>query len=1146
MQSIQLYIKDDNDIYQEIELFKDESVTLNQSIQDVKDISKIFTDYTQTFSIPATRINNKIFKHFYNYFIQGFDAREKKDAKLHLNFEPFKVGKLKLEGATLKDNKPETYKLTFYGSIVNLKDILGDKTLRTLNYFDNASFTYQASTVKTMLSDASNLRLQGILWTDSLLFPLITHTDRLYYDSNNETVNADGLANIFYSTSNVQQGVLWTQLKPALRVITIFKAIEDQYPSIKFSEDFINQSNTEFYDLFVWLNSKSGDIVQSDEDLFVPFREFKNINYTDKSLRPNNLKDFVEVKNDGSFVVSPLSRKKDLYASFNCSTSTTLEYNIVLYKDGELFQEFSGLTGQNNLIINNLEVPPATYTFSASAASAGTFTGDFEILKSETGIWNGEDLKVSFTAETAITTAETFVIKDHLPDMKLVDWLTGFFKMFNLTAFVDKEGTIVIKTLDSFFAGTTEEPIAYYNITKNVDKTKSQIDSVLPYNQIDFGYKGLKTFLAKDHLERFGVEWGTLKYKNTEFEGETFKVELPFEHIKLERLYNQTGGTSTTVMFGWAVDDKKSAIVTEPLLFYPVKVTNVSTGVQNPTDIAFLNGSAKEKIDGDNGYFIPSNSVQLDSSKNLNFASEMNEYNLRPFSQTLFDTYYKNYITDIFKKERRLTKLSAYLPTAVVVKLKLSDRLVIQDRVYKINTIKTNFETNLSSLELINVFDEREPIRNLQSAAANVSVSTLTADSTLVRADLTDRVNKVVITDISKVPSTIPENRPNPINNIPCVVTAATLGVVAQQTNTSSTVFFSHAITALGKICEVSTIQSYGWVFSDTSTTLKSTDDIDTLKAASGISTREFFPKQKTDGCSPKLISNLDLIKTHTTQITGLSNPNTKYWRFFVRTNISTDYAKADIISTVYASSTFVGVSYSETSNVRNYSFGFTPTSVGLAQDNEYRTIRIMDKDQNLIDFTGIRGLPRDMYSKIVPFVVTGLPLPSGIGVRSTGFNNPQYYGVIGFDQSFAFYHATNRQIAINAAKAHSIGNTGASKSFVFGVVQGIGLAKAAGEIQYLSGDPIHSPLQFEGVTIYRNTFEGQIGTYGAVEAMPNGFYSYKMNNYAIDPGYDYINNTIPEDSFAKNYATKFPNATPTLVLSVEQNNGITRNGQVN
>ena len=407
-----------------------------------------------------------------------------------------------------------------------------------------------------------------------------------------------------------------------------------------------------------------------------------------------------------------------------------------------------------------------------------------------------------------------------------------------------------------------------------------------------------------------------------------------------------------------------------------------------------------------------------------------------------------------------------------------------------------------------------------------MSVSTLTADSTLITADTTDQVNSIAITDIKKVPSSIPENRPKPINNEPCTVTAATLGDVAQQTNTATSVFFSQSITALGKICDVSTIQSYGWVYSDSSTDIKTIDDIDTLKATSGIEVREFFPTQKTDGCSPKLISNLDLIKTHTTQITGLTNPATKYWRFFVRTNISDDYEKADSISTVYASSTFVGVVYSETSNVRHYSYGFTPVSVATAQDNEYRTIRIMDKDQNLVDFTGLRGLPLDLYSKIVPYVVTGLPLPSGIGVRNTGFAQ-EYHGLYG-NIAFAFYHATDRQIAINAAKANSIGNTGASKDFVFGVVQGKPFVT---DLNNISGDPVKTPLQFEGVTIYRNMFSGEISTYGAVEAMPNGFYAYKIHNYAIDPGYEYINSTIPEDSYAKNYETKFPNASGRFCL---------------
>ena len=59
MVQLQLYIEG-----QEVEMYKDESISLTQSIQDIKDISKIFTDFSKTFNVPASKINNKLFKHF--------------------------------------------------------------------------------------------------------------------------------------------------------------------------------------------------------------------------------------------------------------------------------------------------------------------------------------------------------------------------------------------------------------------------------------------------------------------------------------------------------------------------------------------------------------------------------------------------------------------------------------------------------------------------------------------------------------------------------------------------------------------------------------------------------------------------------------------------------------------------------------------------------------------------------------------------------------------------------------------------------------------------------------------------------------------------------------------------------------------------
>ena len=81
MQKLQLYISNER-----IDLFKDEQVSFNQSIQNIKDPAKIFTEFTQTFTVPASKNNNKIFQHYYNFNITGgFDARNKVDANIELN-----------------------------------------------------------------------------------------------------------------------------------------------------------------------------------------------------------------------------------------------------------------------------------------------------------------------------------------------------------------------------------------------------------------------------------------------------------------------------------------------------------------------------------------------------------------------------------------------------------------------------------------------------------------------------------------------------------------------------------------------------------------------------------------------------------------------------------------------------------------------------------------------------------------------------------------------------------------------------------------------------------------------------------------------------------------------------------------------------
>ena len=53
---VQVYIQG-----QRLDLYDDEQITVKQVTKDLKDISKIFADFSQTFNVPASKNNNKYF-----------------------------------------------------------------------------------------------------------------------------------------------------------------------------------------------------------------------------------------------------------------------------------------------------------------------------------------------------------------------------------------------------------------------------------------------------------------------------------------------------------------------------------------------------------------------------------------------------------------------------------------------------------------------------------------------------------------------------------------------------------------------------------------------------------------------------------------------------------------------------------------------------------------------------------------------------------------------------------------------------------------------------------------------------------------------------------------------------------------------------
>ena len=700
MRRLQLYIED-----QRVDLFKDESVSLTQTIKNVKDLKKVFTEFTQTFSVPASSVNNKIFKHYYNFDISGgFDARKKSAARLELNDLPFKDGKIALLGVELKNNLAHTYKITFYGNTVDLKDILGDNELASLPLNQNQIYDYL--NVKTRLQLVSN----------DILVPLITHTNRLIYNSGSHTTydpeaTTNNISHHGTGTQS-QNGVAWNEFKYSIRLQAIIDAIESKY-NITFSNDFFNDNtNEQFHNLFMWLHRKSGDVEQAAQVEVIYTR-------LDDLVVKTGSTEYISTVSDGVISVNaPVGVTPSLLRYQFDPVDNTAVYNVrVLRNGGTVVGELNGVTSTRGLDIN---AGPSglrnnsTYTVEISGVGVSFNANDIDVqlnwLQPGGTPFTGSDLyhnNASFQTEQDFE----FNIVEQIPKMKIIDFLSGLFNMFNLTAYVNDTGTIVVRTLDSYYAASTQ----VYNIDKYLDTTKSTSDVALPFNQINFSYKGLGTFLAKQFEQLTNSGWGSLGFTLDgdiyDAPSEPYKIEVPFEHMQFERLYDAGNSppTSTDVQYGYSVNENQQPYIGEPLVFYPIRIVG-GTSIR-------VRDTATPDVDDIVNYYIPSNSLALlpsTSKTNIHFQNEFNKYlanepdslvagdNALGFTDTIFETEYKEYIQDVFSLSRRLLKITAYLPMKVYYNLQLNDLIEVGQSRYKINSMKTDLTTGKTEFELLN------------------------------------------------------------------------------------------------------------------------------------------------------------------------------------------------------------------------------------------------------------------------------------------------------------------------------------------------------------------------------------------------------------------------------------------------------------
>ena len=713
-----------------VDLMEEELISLTQVIQDVSDIDKLFTDYSRTFNLPASKTNNKIFKHWYNSDIQGFDANIFCEARIELNHLHFRFGKIQLNEVILKYNEPSMYKVTFFGNTVTFKNKINEDQLSDLVWLNNFNHDADATYVKDALENGKDFTIDSVSYPNAIIYPLIAHSQSYIFDGTNNMDN--GLNISTHSSHHQQRGVVPEDLKPAIPVKNIIKAIEEQYNITFKTSEFLDSAAMN--NLYFWLHRAkgriTGDLVVSlDDSSFSCTSATANCTHFNGVSYPE-----VDFSNGTYAFTQPVAIGVQYHQGYFFKVnitpaSSTIPYSIEIVDSltDTIVASKNNITGADNHSIgygdsysNALDLNESKRLFArVRSVDPITFAATIQIRHnykdngdSSTGTGSGR-FERDFTANyssvsSSIVTSATIIITEQIPEIKIKDFLNGLFRAFNLTAYVDFNDEIVVRTLDNYYAGGDT-----FDITEYVKTDEHTVSEALPFSNVDLEYSEPKSILAQTFRSMNNRRYGELNYIGDSSKKNEYKITLPFEHMLFERLQDKTSGALTTVQVGSFLDDNLESSIGKPLLFYAIYQQNVSTSInflestRPETYAALCPTGTNHSLDD---YWIPSACNELGTAStpptyNLNFGSEINTYTLTDYggnNNSLFQTYYTNYITRVFNKRTRIFKFSAILPLKVLLNLTLDDLIVVGTRAYTINKMSTKLQSGETNFELLN------------------------------------------------------------------------------------------------------------------------------------------------------------------------------------------------------------------------------------------------------------------------------------------------------------------------------------------------------------------------------------------------------------------------------------------------------------
>jgi hypothetical protein len=653
-----------------LDLFKDENISLTSSVASINDISKNTTDFTQSFTVPASDINNNIFKHYYNATLEnGFDARTPVAGTIEIDGLPFKNGKFTLTKVALKSGSPTSYTINFTGNLVSIKDKVRDDTLAGLD-LSAYDHTFNSANVETGLTNE--------LFSGDLKYAMFGKKQYYYNKDSGDNTNTDVLANIAWD-GGADVGVLWSDLKPCLKIARIVEAIATKY-DFNFSNDFFGDES--FEKLYMWLNNSNEPVSTEKRINFStgdnPYFDFG----TDEATYPNNITNL-------NYIIH------ECYVLGNAGF-TTVPYTINIYVNNEKVSSKTFSGGAQSIFVRTEKNTALVVHFTITTSQLFEFDAQYT---AKLYIMAVILPTIYRTYATDDVINSTFFVNQNMPNIKVIDFLKGLFSMFKLVVIANEYNDIYVNTFVSFYADG-----GFYDVTKYVNFESTTVERGNLLNEISFKFQEPTTLLNSQFLlntgEAYGDEIAILEdAEGNKIEGSSFTLELPFEQFVYERLIDLNDDVLTNIQYAGIFNEQIEAVVPAPHICYLIAV--------NMTDkpMAFIDDTnTKTQI---NSFInITSHKMTLEDVEfSTIFGAEFSEWNGEIITNSLYNLYYDDYINAIFNIKRRSFSFTAFLPVDIMTKLKLNDVLKIKEDYYRIDNYNLNLLTGETRLNLINSFD---------------------------------------------------------------------------------------------------------------------------------------------------------------------------------------------------------------------------------------------------------------------------------------------------------------------------------------------------------------------------------------------------------------------------------------------------------